>query len=826
MQLLTLFLRTALSSCFAVAATAQVDYSQYVNPFIGAEGPFSGQGYGGGDIFVGGARPFGVAKVGIDTTAANWSIAVLNGGWTPDGNVTAITMMHESGTGGAPKYGIIPQMPLTSINPPVNILDNLTYSQPRIGQDTASVGYFKTQLQNGVQIQLSASRHAGIIEYSFPEGEKHVLVDISHYLPGSPYDPNGQFYVGGEIQLLENGQSYSGYGTYIGGWNNGAPFTVYFYGEFNARSEAARIFRGPNTDPMRGSQGLANGEPSFPIFDNSTDKETSGPMNDRLGAVFSWGRGEASSLTSRVGISFISAEKARSYIRSEISSWSLNDTVESSVQEWNEDVFSKIQVPIGETSNLTNARLLYSSLYFIHLMPSDRTGENPLWESDEPSWDDFYTLWDIFRCTVSFYHIFQPTYYESMIRGLIDIWRQVYISSTKVIATNYPRHQGFLPDGRSGNWNGLVQGGSNADNVLADAYVKGLRGSINWTDGYAAMKTNAEKVPYNTYDPTDFSASTKEGRGALVDWLELGYVSQDRSTRCISRTVEYSLNDFALSQVAAGEMLEDRDTYLRRSAGWQKIWNSEVESLSFTGFLAPRLSNGEFNNSGYDPLYCYECEWHSYTYEGVPWEYSFVIPHDMETLIGLMGGPETFEARLDLMFKPNTSVQQLGPNGAGITTLMNIGNEPDFATPYLYNYINKQCKSVQRSRELAYQYFHDAPYGVPGNSDAGAMNTWLLWQMLGIYPLVTTPIYLLSSPWFPDLNMTINGNKNLRIIACGLEEGYFVQSVKINGEVWEKNWFEHADVMERGGVIEFELGAEMKVWEGGEVPPSLGHVEL
>lgn len=164
-----------------------------------------------------------------------------------------------------------------------------------------------------------------------------------------------------------------------------------------------------------------------------------------------------------------------------------------------------------------------------------------------------------------------------------------------------------------------MQGGSNADNVLADAYVKGLRGAINWTDGYAAMKTDAEVIPYNTWDPTDLSASTKEGRGALGDWLELGYVSEDRNTRCISRTVEYALNDFALSQVASGEMPSDREKYLKRSAGWQKIWNPEVESLNFTGFLAPKFSNGKFNNSGYDPLYCYECEWHAYTYEAVPW---------------------------------------------------------------------------------------------------------------------------------------------------------------------------------------------------------------
>ncbi|PKX91959.1 glycosyl hydrolase 92 [Aspergillus novofumigatus IBT 16806] len=198
----------------------------------------------------------------------------------------------------------------------------------------------------------------------------------------------------------------------------------------------------------------------------------------------------------------------------------------------------------------------------------------------------------------------------------------------------------------------------------------------------------------------------------------------------------------------------------------------------------------------------------------------------METLIDFMGGPATFEARLDTMFKPNLSVQNLGANGAGITTLMNIGNEPDFATPYLYNYINKQAKSVQMSRSLGLQYFKDAPYGVPGNSDAGAMNSWLVWQMLGIYPVVTQPVYLISSPWFPDLNMTVNGNQTLRIKATGLDQGYYVQSVKINGKEWTKNWFEHEELMVQGGTIEFELGSEIKHWETGSVPPSPGHVQL
>jgi putative alpha-1,2-mannosidase len=125
--------------------------------------------------------------------------------------------------------------------------------------------------------------------------------------------------------------------------------------------------------------------------------------------------------------------------------------------------------------------------------------------------------------------------------------------------------------------------------------------------------------------------------------------------------------------------------------------------------------------------------------------------------------------------------------------------------------------------------FHNAPYGVPGNSDAGALNSWLIWQQLGLYPVVTQPIFLLGSPWFDDINMTVNGNHTLRITANGLdnqEESYYVQSVKVNGKQWDKNWVEHDELMLHGGRLEFELGQEPCAWESGEVPPSPGHLVL
>lgn len=133
---------------------------------------------------------------------------------------------------------------------------------------------------------------------------------------------------------------------------------------------------------------------------------------------------------------------------------------------------------------------------------------------------------------------------------MIDIWR----------------HERFMPEGRSHNHNGRVQGGSNSDNILADAYVKNLdtHKLINWVDGYHAMRTNAEVQPYNNFDFNDPTGSTKEGRGALDDWKNYGYVSTNYG-RSVSKTAEYSLNDFAVAQVAMGEAPEEAMTYMNRS---------------------------------------------------------------------------------------------------------------------------------------------------------------------------------------------------------------------------------------------------------------------
>lgn len=166
-----------------------------------------------------------------------------------------------------------------------------------------------------------------------------------------------------------------------------------------------------------------------------------------------------------------------------------------------------------------------------------------------------------------------------------------------------------MPDARSSFWNGATQGGSNADNVLADAYVKGVRGAINWADGLSAMLTDAEVVPPNNNDPRDLSGSTAEGRSALPDWLAHGYITPTYG-RSVSRAVEYAVNDFAVYTVASGLGLANATAYLGRSRNWRNHWDPDVKSLGFSGFLMPRTTSG-FTISQ-SPLSCGGCYWGDY----------------------------------------------------------------------------------------------------------------------------------------------------------------------------------------------------------------------
>ncbi|KAI0870648.1 glycoside hydrolase family 92 protein [Hypoxylon argillaceum] len=755
---------------FALATAASLchglDLAQFVLPNMGD--------INGGNTFPGVSLPLGVVKLGPDLYTGSDSYS----GYQSTGNFIGFSLLHESGTGGAPKYGVVSQMPvLGSISNPLADL-----SINRSTADVTRLGYYKSSLFNGITVELGATGKAGMYQYQFPEGStSNVVVDVSHVLSSYRGQGLGQNYLGGNISVTttSSGIRYTGAGSYDNGWNRAPKWTVYFCGSFD-QPATFKTFLG--ADPT--STTLVN-------YGTSASQNSTA----RLGAIFTF---NSTSVTSRVGVSFISSSQACSSLDREIPAGTALSTLETNVKAaWTDGVLSKVTTT--DTSNTTKLQLLYSSLYHFLLIPTNKTGENPLWVSNEPYYDDIFTFWDLFRCGTPLLHILQPTAYEELIRSTIDVWR----------------FEGFMPDARSSFFNGATQGGSNADNVLADAYVKGVRGAINWNDGFAAMLTDAETVPPNNNDPRDPSSSTKEGRGALPDWIQYGYITT-RYARSVSRAIEYAANDFALYQVATGLNNATAATkYLARSRNWRNQWNPSLTALNFTGFLGPRSPTGAFQSQ--DPLSCGGCYWGDAYYQALPMEYSFNAHHDMTHLIALCGGAAAFVDRLEAMFTPglSTSNAQFG------YTLFNPGNEPSFATPYLYAFAGRQDLAVARSRFVARAYYAPTPSGLPGNSDAGAMESWLLWNMIGLYPLTGQTTFLVGSPWFADLTVQLGGGRALVVTAEGVgEDEYYVQSLKVNGVAWDKAWVTWEDVFAEGGTLDFVLGPEPVDWATGPPPPS------
>ncbi|KAJ4165085.1 hypothetical protein LMH87_006732 [Akanthomyces muscarius] len=756
---------SALVALAAAAPAADADLSKFALTDTGS--------IGGGNTFPGVSRPLGIVKLGPDLYSGTDAYS----GYLANGNFTGFSMLHESGTGGAPKYGVVSQMPVVGkLDNPLVQNTNDTRAEP----DYTEVGYYRAKLGSGTTVELAATTKAGLLQYTFPKTSNplNIWVDVSHVLSSYRGQGLGQHYLGGNITVLDEPDKpgflyYTGSGKYDNGWNRAAPWTVYFCGHFDAPA-THKVFRSPE-----GKDGKREDTAQAP----------------RAGALFTFNQ---TSVVSRVGVSFISTQQACDSVAREMPRGSkIRDVQDQTRQVWNKEVFSKVTTT---ETNTTKLNQLYSALYFMHLLPQNKTGENPLWKSDEPYYDDIFTFWDIYRCTTSLLHVLQPAYYEELLRSMIDIWRNV----------------GWVSDARSSFSNGAVQGGSNSDNVFADAYVKGVRGKVNWDDAFASMVKNAEKVPPNNNDSRDPTGSTREGRSALPDWLQYGYITP-KFSRSVSRAVEYSVNDFSLASVAAGLGKDaEFDRYFNRSHNWRNHWNTNMTALGFSGFVGPRNTSGFLSQ---DPLSCGGCYWRDYYYQALPWEYSFNAHHDLTKLIELCDGNEMFVKRLEKTFEPGV----FSGNGAFGHTLFNPGNEPSFTTPYLYNFVNRQDLAVERSRFIAKSYYHPTRDGLPGNSDAGAMESWLLWNMIGLYPMTGQTTFFIGSPWFSNLTIALGGDKTLKMTSeGGSEDAYQVQSLKVNGKQWNKSWLSWYDIFAHGGTLEFVLGPKAASWATGERPPSPG----
>lgn len=751
-----LILFLGMSLLFCVKANAQNQLHNFVDPMIGSEGD--------GRVFIGPSCPYGMVKPSPDCTVRP------NSGWLPlPTEVTGFSQVHVSGTGGGPKYGNIQIMPFSGA------LDKLEQAAFR-EEEKVKLGYYETIFKGSqIKTEITTAEKVSFYRISYPKNaSKELKIDPSFFLGEQP-EPDGreaQQFVGSQIEIISDTE-VRGYSRIRGGWNNGRAYTVYFWAVFD--------------QPIAQYVTYKDGK----FYANEKAQFDSGK---KTAALLSFGNDGKQELNVKIGISFLSELKAKNNIQVEIPHWNFNTVLASLENKW-EQLLSRIT--LAPDTSIEYKKMFYTSLYHTMIMPVNRTGENPLWTNDEPYYDDFYCIWDTFRTS-------------SPLITLIDSKRQVEIVNAML---NIYKREGYLPEGRSGNDNGRTQGGSNAETVIADAFVKNLKG-IDYELALKAMLKDAEVPPGGNEE--------REGRGGLLDYLRLGYVPFG-TDRAGNRTIDYAYNDYNIATVAKGlNRLDIYDRYIKQADNWKNLWRADYENNGTKGFIMPKDAAGNwldevvFGESKIQkPTYKYTptitespwyvCHWCVFFYEGTSWEYSLSIPHDLPEVVRRTGGDLAFQKRLDTFFDAK---------------LYDVSNEPSFLAPTMYHWIGKPYLSSDRIRGIIKENFNTSRNGLPGNDDSGAMSSWLAFQMMGLYPNAGQPYYLLNTPLIAATTLQLEEGKNFKIIAKNLsDKKKYIKSASLNGKPYNQAWILHKDIV-NGGELILEMDSKPSAWGTTILPPT------
>ncbi len=706
-----------------LCACSEKQLSRYIDPSIGT--------LRGGHVVVGPCAPYGMIKPSPDVQGCN-------PGWGDMSKpVEGFCQTHVSGTGGSPKYGNVLIMPF------ITGITEENHAAMRT-EEIMKAGYYSTTLEESrIKVEITSGEKAAIYRITYPENAvtKGLEVDAGFVLKHRRRG-GGQQCLGGEVTLVSPTE-ICGSTSAKGGWGSQAPYTVYFcIIPDTALSEAEAMERQSNFVFEEGGQ----------------------------------------QIHLCVGISFLSIEKARENAHT-LDGKSFAQVQKELTGQWDE-LLSRFT--ISPKSSLKQKRMFYTALYHSMIMPSDRKGEWAKASADEDYYDDYFTLWDTYRCTLPLITLIDPDREVSLVNSLINIYR----------------YDGFMPDGRNGNGNGSTQGSSNADIVIADAFVKGLEG-IDYRTALDAMIKDAT-VP---------SAKEKtEGRVGLRWYNTIGYLPWGVS-RAGSRTVDHTLCDYAISVVAEGLGESELAAQYRESSHkWLNLFRKDIEEDGIRGFIMPRDTLGNWLDSAsvdrdsdgrpdttffFRPNTSFGGHWNSFFYEANSYETTLAVPHDMDILISECGGKEAFRERLDNFFGNNCC---------------DTGNEPSFLSSCLYHWVGRPDLSSDIISRILEKDFGDGPDGIPGNDDSGAMSSWLAFHMAGLYPIAGTDRYIIHSPAVESSRLNNPGSKPFIIKAKGLSpENKYIVSASLNGKPHPVSTLTHKEIVS-GGTLVLSMGPERADW--------------
>jgi predicted alpha-1,2-mannosidase len=759
--------------------------SRYVDVFVGTGGH--------GHTFPGATLPYGMVQLSPDTNDAGWDACA--GYHQRDGSIMGFSHTHLSGTGASdmldvlvmPAQGEVLLQPGERGLPDRNYqshFDEAAFASTRLPPDAvgkpghgyrsrydgeqAQPGYYRVHLaDHDILAELTATLRTGLHRYTFNKaGPGHLLVDLAHgfhddaKVPAKVSDAQLQW-IGNDL-LVGRRRVHQ--------WADGRH--IYFAMKLSRPASRAVLYSEdkPLPDGTREAKGT------------------------HLKAALHYDDVASTPLLVKVGISAVDIDGARRNLDSELPGWDFEGVRPQAAAAW-EGELSRIRIGAADEPV---KRTFYSALYHIMLAPtlfSDVDGRYrgmdlkvhtlPKGQHNYST----YSLWDTYRAQHPLLTLYQPDRVPDLVNGLVRMTAE-------------------SPDGPP-VWplQGVETGtmiGYHSIVVIAEARAKGFTG-IDYAKAWPLFRKRAMDDDY---------------RG-LAYYRKLGYIPADKEWESVSKTLEYTYDDWAMAHLADAVGAHDDAKHLReRSRNYRNVFDKK------SNFVRPRGSNGEWLQP-FDPRAMGHGEkWRDFT-ESNAWEATFLNQHDLYAYMQLFGGEQAFERKLDELFNTSSALPaDAPPDIAGMVGQYAHGNEPSHHVAYLYAYTGAHHKTQARVRMLLEKMYRPEPDGLAGNEDCGQTSAWYVLGALGLYavdPVSTN--YVFGSPLLDQAEVALGGGKTLvlRTKSNGPDTPY-IQSVSWNGKPWTKSWISHAELA-AGGTLEFTMGATPNTRFGAapaDRPPSFG----
>lgn len=508
---------------------------------------------------------------------------------------------------------------------------------------------------------------------------------------------------------------------------------------------------------------------------NDSVKEGNMAKGAQLFARVNFAAGNQEPVYMKVALSPTSEEGAQLNMQTELSSWDFEKTIADAKAAWNKEL-NKVKV---YTTDEASKKIFYTSLYHTLFAPSefcDVNGDYYGADKQMHKGEGFvnyttFSLWDTYRAAQPLMTILHPEKMSDIINTMLHIHQQ----------------QGKLPVWHLMGCETNCMVGNPGVPVVADAILKDIKGF----DTELAFKALKE-------------SSMLPERG-MEHRIEYGFIPADKMTEAIAYDMEYAIADWTVAQAAQklGKQ-EDYEYFLKRSKSYKNYFDAS------TGFMRGKMLDGSWRT----PFSPYASSHREDDYcEGNAWQYTWLVPHDVEGLVECFGSKEAFVNKLDSLFLANGDMGEASsPDISGLIGQYAHGNEPSHHTVYLYTLVGQPWKTADRIKEILHTMYTDQPDGLSGNEDVGQMSAWYILSSFGFYQVEPAGgKFVFGYPNFDKVEITVPAGKFVIERENKGQQNNYIQGIVLNGTEYKKPWIEYADIM-KGGELKFLMGDEPVVW--------------